>query len=275
VTPGGGMTVDVNGGIAVIQGYLLRVDEDGEGSSVNVMLPTANQYDPRIDRIVLRLDRRIERRIIEVAYKMGVPGSGVPPALERNPGVWELSLAQVSVAAGQAGILGSDITDERFDSDLCGLINTLLRLDTTSWQTLVDQTLAAQITKFDGAFADWEIRLGSEYGDHESELAFIRGEFADWFAAAKLEIGLAAAFDFDNYASRPTTEIKTTVNGESITTEITNALTGELIASREIIFDAGGTITTEEKVYGEQGALLRDVSVTTLFGEGEITEIVV
>jgi len=273
VKPSSGLSVDVKAGLAVIQGYIFRVDEDAAGDVINVRLPSANPYDARTDRIVLRFDRRIERRQITVTYKMGAAG-GSAPELERDANIWELSLARVNIAANQTGILAADITDERFDADLCGLINTLLRLDTTSWQELVDETINAEIAKFDGAFADWTNRLNGEYASHSASLAAMRNDFQTWFESVKLDLALTVTFDLDNTASRPQTNVVTTIGDGSIATAVTNSATGKVIAERTVNFNGDGTITTNERVYGETSTL-RDVTITTSFDADGVTEIVI
>lgn len=84
-------------------------------------LQPADPNNPRIDRIVLRLDLRPDYRNILAEVKTGTPAaSPSPPSLTRDDYIWELSLAQVQVNAGATYITGSDITDERFDDTLCG-----------------------------------------------------------------------------------------------------------------------------------------------------------
>lgn len=84
-------------------------------------LDPADPTNPRIDRIVLRLDLRPDQRNILAVVKTGTPApSPVPPDLTRDDYIWELSLAQVTVPAGATYVTESNITDERFDDTLCG-----------------------------------------------------------------------------------------------------------------------------------------------------------
>src|SRR5690606_24789511 len=74
----------------------------------------------RIDRIVIRLDLRPEARHVESFVKKGVASANpVPPALQRDDNVYEISLAQVRIRGGQTFISPSDIIDERGDEDVC------------------------------------------------------------------------------------------------------------------------------------------------------------
>lgn len=85
----------------------------------------------RIDRVVLRLD--YDLRTMGVRVLPGVPGATPqPPALTRNNHVYELSLAQVKIKAGAVSVSPADIVDERFDTELCGLVTHLFeQVDTT------------------------------------------------------------------------------------------------------------------------------------------------
>lgn len=85
--------------------------------------PTAD----RIDRVILRLDLRNAHRNILLHVKEGVPSANPePPALQRDNFIYELSLAQVRIRANTSTIDPSDVTDERLDDDVCGLVYSLL-----------------------------------------------------------------------------------------------------------------------------------------------------
>ena len=103
-------------GAAFVQGRWFEVYSEEEQLAVTTPDPTL----PRIDRAVVRLD--YVSREVKLAVKAGTAAaSPAPPALTRDSLVWELSLAQVYVAAGATQILDANITDERFNSVLCGL----------------------------------------------------------------------------------------------------------------------------------------------------------
>jgi hypothetical protein len=103
-------------GAAFVQGRWFEVYSEEEQLPVTTPDPTL----PRIDRAVIRLD--YVSREIKLAVKAGTAAaSPAAPALTRDSLVWELSLAQVYVAAGATQILDANITDERFNSVLCGL----------------------------------------------------------------------------------------------------------------------------------------------------------
>jgi hypothetical protein len=122
-----GMKVKVDIGSAFVQGRWFEVFSAAE----EVVIAAANPTNPRIDRIVVRLDHA--GRTVALAAKAGTPApSPAPPALQRDSSVWELSLARVRVAAGATQILDADITDERFDYSVAGMSRPLSHLSGAS-----------------------------------------------------------------------------------------------------------------------------------------------
>lgn len=137
---GNSMQVNVLQGIAMINGYLYLL-EGTEGLNLNI---DASDTQSRIDRIVLRLDRGTSVRSIYSAVKKGTPSaSPVPPTLTRDGNIYEISLARVFIKANAVKILPADISDERYDNSVCGLINSLITLDTTEFQQQAQAAIEA------------------------------------------------------------------------------------------------------------------------------------
>lgn len=103
-----GMQVKVKSGQAWIEGFFIQSDAE------TVMpISTANPTLNRIDRVILRVDWTANT--IAIAVLTGTAAaSPSPPALTQNVAKWEISLAQVYVAAAAATIAAGNITDERF-----------------------------------------------------------------------------------------------------------------------------------------------------------------
>lgn len=126
VSPGGyDYSTQVAPGMAWIRGrwYLLRDDGTG-GAAQRILLHDAPIQYNRIDRIVLRYDANYTlsgRKIVVAVLKGAEAASPGAPALTRNDEIYELSLARVLIKPGQPIVLAGDITDERFDSGLCGI----------------------------------------------------------------------------------------------------------------------------------------------------------
>ena len=76
-------------------------------------LGAADPTNPRIDRIVLRLDT-VTNFKISIEVLAGTPGAvPVAPTLTQDASTWETSLAQVLVGTGVTSIADAVITDER------------------------------------------------------------------------------------------------------------------------------------------------------------------
>lgn len=106
---GENMVSTVNTGFAFIKG---RYYENTE--PLNLTHDTESIGNDRIDRIVLRLDLNTENRYIRAFIKKGKAGtSPVPPTLQQDDFIYEISLAQVYITGGQSFIDQESITDER------------------------------------------------------------------------------------------------------------------------------------------------------------------
>ncbi|WP_202710585.1 hypothetical protein [Sporosalibacterium faouarense] len=135
---GNNMNVFVNEGYGWIKGYLYKIDNLG----VELQLDTADVTYDRIDRVVLRWDK--ENRFIKAFVLKGTPSSTpLAPDLIRNDRIYEISLAQIRVIAGKSYIDSSQITDERLNSDVCGLVNSLVKVDTTTMQQEFDDFMSS------------------------------------------------------------------------------------------------------------------------------------
>lgn len=142
VVEASGMSVNVSAGWGFIRcKYVYNTTYEA------LTIEPADLVLDRIDRVVLRLDPSVSSRNITLAIKKGTAAATAePPELTRvSDGIYELSLAQISVTAGKTAITQADITDERPDGDVCGYVAGLIdQIDATN--------LFAQFTS---AFEQW------------------------------------------------------------------------------------------------------------------------
>ncbi|MDE6708031.1 MAG: hypothetical protein K2K06_08355 [Oscillospiraceae bacterium] len=126
-----GMTVKVSAGWGFIKCKWINNDSD-----LYLTLDEPDIVLDRKDRIVMRLNR--DTRLIEIAIKKGIPAESAytaPPELQRDEGIWELSLAYINVEpdAKNRGIRQMDIGDERPYEHLCGWVTGRIQeIDTTN-----------------------------------------------------------------------------------------------------------------------------------------------
>lgn len=135
------MTVSVSDGV----GWMANSKADGcviwndteatGGSKLQLTVGLANSSLPRIDRVVVSwatVDYS-EKPTIEILQ--GSPASQPqPPALTNTTLKRQISLAQYRVAAAATKITASDITDERLDQSVCGLVTETVSIDTSVMQ---------------------------------------------------------------------------------------------------------------------------------------------
>jgi hypothetical protein len=103
-----GMNVKVKAGQALVRGHYY----DSTGTET-ITIPAADTTNPRIDRVVLRLDPTANSIVLHLLQ--GTPAaSPVAPALTQTDGaIYDLPLAQIYVAANETIIAPGDVTDER------------------------------------------------------------------------------------------------------------------------------------------------------------------
>lgn len=118
VTDPPAMTVQVGTGTAMVQGRFMVND-----AALTLTVPDADATNPRIDRVVVQLNAT-PGRTVDIVVKQGTAAPApAAPALTQTAETWELSLAQIAVAAGGTSILTANITDERASMTLCGEAN--------------------------------------------------------------------------------------------------------------------------------------------------------
>lgn len=191
VVVGSGMQVTVKAGKAWINGYFYNNTSD-----LSLTLATADGVLNRIDRIVVQWD--LTNRIISVKAKSS-SYSAFPtaPAVERDADIYELAIADVYVSAGATTITQSNITDRRYNTELCGIVvGVVEQIDPSAitaqfdnffelYRALITDEYNAYVARVSGyendAAADYETFLQS-LEDYE---ASARAEFEAWFEGIK------------------------------------------------------------------------------------------
>ena len=137
-----GMQIAVGYGRAWINGHWFFNDAAYTGLTI-ATAPSGN--NSRIDRVVLRLDTSTAVRSISLAILTGTAAaSPVAPALTRGGNIYELALADITVAAGVITITNNDIKDTRGDGNVCGWASSVTPAIMSMIQRYSDRiTLAA------------------------------------------------------------------------------------------------------------------------------------
>ena len=142
VTSNGTMAVTLGPGIAWLHyaDFAGCVYGNTAGKALTVELADA-QYK-RIDRVCIRLEI-LNNKCYAYVKKGTAAASPAAPALQRDAAAYEISVAQIAVASGATAINAGDITDERLDEDVCGLMRDgVTGIDTSVMQSQYNAILA-------------------------------------------------------------------------------------------------------------------------------------
>lgn len=171
------MFVTVKVGDAWINGRMYRNLDDKR-----IRLDPSDSATTRIDRIVVGCNYK--DRVITSYVKKGTPASSASaPELTRNDTLYEISLAEITIAPGAVGITQSAIKDTRLDQSKCGIVTGLV--DTVDTQTLYNQLETWRLEfmqEKDTQMANWIAtfqRNMNSWKDTEQQA------FVDWFNSIK------------------------------------------------------------------------------------------
>lgn len=121
VTASDGLSVTVAPGIAWLKYAEFAGVAYGNTEAKRLQLDAASTNYPRIDRIVIRYSKSENK--VYLAVRKGTAGSTpAAPDIVRDANTYEISLAQVRINAGATSIASTNITDERLNNDVCGLM---------------------------------------------------------------------------------------------------------------------------------------------------------
>lgn len=122
------MHISVQPGSGWVNGYYITVPENGPEL---LTVPTANPSLSRIDSVIMGLNY-VEREIQLYIKSGAVSASPSAVSLQRDNDLYEMELAQITVAAGVASIYQANITDMRQNTSRCGIVKgTIDQVDTT------------------------------------------------------------------------------------------------------------------------------------------------
>ena len=171
------MFVTVKVGDAWINGRMYRNLDDKR-----IRLDPSDSATTRIDRIVVGCNYK--DRVITSYVKKGTPASSASaPELTRNDTLYEISLAEITIAPGAVGITQSAIKDTRLDQSKCGIVTGLV--ETVDTQTLYNQLETWRqefMQEKDTQMANWIAtfqRNMNSWKDTEQQA------FVDWFNGIK------------------------------------------------------------------------------------------
>lgn len=195
-------TINIATGKAIVDGCWFKNDAVYE---LNLELP--DTLLPREDAIIVRKD--FENRTISFAVVTGTPASSpVSYTPVRNTSYHEIVLARIKIPANASTLDYSNVTDTRFEPELCGLITVL-----------VEQPDVQQVRKL---YNQAYMNLLAEMNVWQAEQ---KAQFDSWFA------NLTDTLNVDTNITRYTATV--TTSGESTYTvaipESLNYIEGDIL----------------------------------------------
>lgn len=208
----GNMTTVVKAGKGWINGYYVHNDSD-----FIFQHDIADGLLKRIDRIVLQYSTA-DRNIDIILKKGAFASTPVAPAVIRDADFYELVLADVAIGAGTTQITQGNITDQRLNNSLCGIVHGVVnQVDTTTifnqyqqwfedysvtkaqeflqWQTDVTTALENWIDAQEQGFEAWR---QAEEQLYYTWLNGKKNDFDTWFATIKDKLSEDAAGNLFN-----------------------------------------------------------------------------
>lgn len=105
------------------------------GSNQRLTIDAADGALNRIDRVIVEWKTTTYADLPEVKILKGKAASSpTAPALTNNATIRQISLAQIYVGAGVTEIVGKNVTDERLNSSVCGLVTAGTGVDTSAME---------------------------------------------------------------------------------------------------------------------------------------------
>lgn len=120
VTADGGLNIRVSKGAGIIEGADFELEDE---QVFTLERPISGN---RIDRIVVKLDKTLATRETQLYIKEG--NGNTVTELQRDDNIYEICLAEVTVKS-TSNIEQSDIVDKRVNSELCGIVTSLISID--------------------------------------------------------------------------------------------------------------------------------------------------
>lgn len=115
-----GLTIKVNKGCGIINGADFELEND---TLIVLERPSAGE---RKDRVVVKIDDTLAVRETQLYIKTG---TGTTPAtLQRDDNIYEICIAEITVKS-TTNLTETDIVDTRPNSNLCGIVNSLITVD--------------------------------------------------------------------------------------------------------------------------------------------------
>lgn len=134
VSSGNGMQITIQPGQGIFGGKWFE-----NQSSILITVPNNTAINPRVDSVIVQVDKRASGRVGNIVYRTGTPGaSAAAPAINTVANVIEYRIANIYVAPSANTINNDAITDLRGSSSCPWVTGLITQVDTSTlwaqWQ---------------------------------------------------------------------------------------------------------------------------------------------
>ena len=162
----GGMSISVYPGNAIVGGKWIDSDD-----TIALTVPSNGAANPRIDSIIVRVDKNLSVRAASVIYRTGTAAADPePPALVTTAGITEYRVANITVAAGASAITQANIEDRR-GIDFPWVTGVIQQVDTS---TLFEQYKTAFAEYMAQVTAAWENLMETLQSEYDINMSLTR-----------------------------------------------------------------------------------------------------
>lgn len=131
VSAGNGMQITVQAGQGIFAGKWFE-----NQSSIIITVPNNTAINPRVDSVIVQIDKRVSGRVGNIVYRTGTPAPNTTePPINQLANVIEYRLANIYVASGANTIDNDAITDLRGSASCPWVTGLITQVDTSAlWQ---------------------------------------------------------------------------------------------------------------------------------------------
>lgn len=172
-------------------------------SDLSITVPSNTGIVPRIDSVIVQVDRTQAGRVGNVVYRTGTPASTPSaPAINEVTAIDEYRVANIYVGAGVSSLTQSNITDTRGTAE-CPWITSLVRQVDTSvlfsqWEDAFERFYAQATADYDAykttQETNWEAFIDSLTDDLTAEMNLIplSSSYTTTASTSSIPIGIAS-----------------------------------------------------------------------------------
>lgn len=179
------MSIDITAGDAFINGYWYN-----NSTQLTLQVENASPSLNRIDSAVIEWN--LTTRDVKAKIVKGKEAADPQiPELQRDDSVYQIRLAHINVTQGLTSITNAQITDDRLDSSVCGIVAGLIeQVDTTTLYQQFESWYQQFISKASSDLDNWTQQEQSDFENWRTEN---ESAFNEWFQDINAKLGTEPA----------------------------------------------------------------------------------